>query len=388
MWAGRSGQLGGLEHRKDPFGQAGRGGEFGTAEDGDLGLAALFAADFDRQFAQPLIAHHLAPDQEGVAGGQGGGEILFDLAQWQAAHAVAQADLQRFRRGDRADVHADRARGPRVAERPEPVAQHQPLPAVISAQRIAAGRAEIETGVEIGAGQGGVGSGAGDFGIQRVGVDGPGAGGDQDMLAEHVTGAGAARFAVKVVVAHGFQSGLAFDHLEAVGGHQQRLRGRIIAVVGAADALDEAFHILRRADLDDQIDIAPVNAEVQRPGANNGAQLPRDHRRLDPLALFAGETAVMDCDRQAVGVGHPEIAEEQFGLRPRVVEDQRDAVAADLIQHRADGIAPAAPGPRGGGVGVQHGDVGIGARIGQKDRAGIGVAGEVARDGGGVFDGR
>ena len=49
--------------------------------------------------------------------------------------------------------------GARVAQVPAAVAQHQPLPAVIGAQRIAAGGAEIEAGVEVGAGQGGVGAG-------------------------------------------------------------------------------------------------------------------------------------------------------------------------------------------------------------------------------------
>ncbi len=97
---------------------------------------------------------------------------------------------------------------------------------------------------------------------------------------------------------------------------------------------------------------------------------------------------MVDGDGQAVRVGHPEITEEQFGLRAGVVEDQRDAVTAHLFQHRADGITPAAARPRGGGIGFEHCDVRVRAGIGQKDRAGIGVAGEEARDGGGILNRR
>jgi hypothetical protein len=43
-------------------------------------------------------------------------------------------------------------------------------------------------------------------------------------------------------------------------------------VVGAADALDEARRALRRAHLDDQIDVAPVDAEIEAGGADERAQ--------------------------------------------------------------------------------------------------------------------
>ena len=83
------------------------------------------------------------------------------------------------------------------------------------------------------------------------------------MLAQHITGAGTARVAVKVVFASGLQSRHAFDDLKAVGGDEQRLGRRIVAVVSPPDPLNQAFDVLRRADLNDQIDIAPVDAKVQ-----------------------------------------------------------------------------------------------------------------------------
>ena len=74
---------------------------------------------------------------------------------------------------------------------------------------------------------------------------------------------------------------------------------------------------------------------------------------------------------------------EQFRLGAGVVEDQRGAVGLDLPQHRRDGMtaAAAAPGWRLGGV--QHGDVGVGAGIGQQD---AGAGGEEAGERGRVLD--
>jgi hypothetical protein len=83
-----------------------------------------------------------------------------------------------------------------------------------------------------------------------------------------------------------FERRLALDHLEAVRRHEQRLARLFEPVIGAANALGEPACALRRADIDDEIDIAPVDAEVECGGAHHGAELPRHHRRLDlaPLA--------------------------------------------------------------------------------------------------------
>ena len=79
-----------------------------------------------------------------------------------------------------------------------------------------------------------------------------------------------------------------------------RLRGLVEPVVGAADALDEAAGAFRRADMDDEVDIAPVDAEVERRGGDDGAQRARGHRRFDLAALRGVERAVVQGDRQTV----------------------------------------------------------------------------------------
>ena len=72
----------------------------------------------------------------------------------------------------------------------------------------------------------------------------------QQLALEHVEAAGAGRVAVELALLDRFQRGPAFQHFEAVGRDQQRARGRVEAVAGAADALDHPAGALRCADLD------------------------------------------------------------------------------------------------------------------------------------------
>ena len=185
----------------------------------------------------------------------------------------------------------------------------------------------------------------------------------------------------------GLQGGQTFDHLETVGGHQKRLGRRVIAVIGPADALHEAFDVLGCADLDHQIHIAPVDPQIKAAGADDGAQLSGHHRRLDPCALFAVKAAVMDADGQRVLIGEPEVVKEDLGLRAGVVENERGVVGLDLRQHGGDRIGGPSAGPWGRLVGGQHGDIGVWPRIGGQDRAGVGMARQKTRDGGGVIHG-
>ena len=125
----------------------------------------------------------------------------------------------------------------------------------------------------------------------------------------------------------GLERGAAFQHLEAVGRDQDRLGRLVHAVVGAADALRKPAGALRRADMDDEIDVAPVDAEVERRGGDDGAQAVRLHRLLDAAALADIERAVMQRDRQRILVDAPEFLEQQLRLAAGVDEEQRRLVA-------------------------------------------------------------
>ena len=158
-------------------------------------------------------------------------------------------------------------------------------------------------------------------------------------------------------------------------------------MVGAADPLDQAFDVLGRADLNDQIDIAPVDPQIEAAGTHDRPQLTVHHRLFDPLSLLSGQAAVVDADRQAVLVREPKVVKENLGLRTGVVKDQRGFVLLDLFEHRGDRVAPAAAGPRGRLGGFQHPDVRIGAGVSQNDFARVGMLGQHPRDGCGVVHG-
>ncbi len=191
---------------------------------------------------------------------------------------------------DGAKVLADEGGSAGVAEVRFAACLLQALPAVVGFQRIAAGGGEIEAGVEFRFGEKRVGASGGDLAVEVVGVEGARAGGGEDVLAEHVLWTRAARFAVKGMGADGVEGGLTFDPPRT--GWQGRggpWRARSAPVVGAADPLHKAFDVLWRADLDYQINVAPVDPEVEEAGADDGAQGACGHGMLYPFALFAGQ---------------------------------------------------------------------------------------------------
>ena len=155
----------------------------------------------------------------------------------------------------------------------------------------------------------------------------------------------------------GIERGGAFQHLEAVGRDQHAARRLVHAVVGAADALQQPRGALRRADIDHEIDVAPVDAEVERRGADHRAQPPDRHRLLDLAALRHVERAVMQRDREVVVVDAPELLEDRLGLAAGVDEHQRGLVLLDQAVDLGDGVARGVPGPRQALGGVEHGDV-------------------------------
>ena len=65
-----------------------------------------------------------------------------------------------------------------------------------------------------------------------------------------------------------------FEHLETVGGNQDCLGDFIEPVICATDALNEAARPLGRTDVDDQIDVAPVDAKVECRSRHDRAQGP------------------------------------------------------------------------------------------------------------------
>ena len=135
----------------------------------------------------------------------------------------------------------------------------------------------------------------------------------------------------------GVEGGGAFEDLEAVRGDEVGLGGLVHAVVGAADALHDPARALGRADVDDEVHVAPVDAEVEGRGADHGLELAFDHRRLDAPALGDVEGAVVEGDGERVLVQAPERLEDVLRLHAGVDEDERGLWGADEVVDRRHG---------------------------------------------------
>ena len=165
------------------------------------------------------------------------------------------------------------------------------------------------------------------------------------MLGQHIQRADPLGRGVLRAFVCSVNSGAALQHFKAVGRHQQRARGLVEPVVGAPDPLRQAACALGRADIDDEIDIAPVNAKVQRRGADDGLDPACHHRRLHPAALAGIERAVMQRDGQRVVIDAPQLGEHQLSLRPRVDENQRHFCSLDGSINLGHRVARHVAGP-------------------------------------------
>ena len=207
------------------------------------------------------------------------------IACRQASRAH-QAHLEHVGLDDGADIHAVALRHARMGDAP---AAGLVLPdlgeALVGLERVAAGGDEIDSRVEIAHARGR--HRARRRALRRRARrrrNGSPTGAAENMLRQHVERAGAQRRRVLRVLGDGVDRGAAFQHLEAVGRHQHGLRGLVEPVIGAADALQQPRGALRRADIDDQIDVAPVDAEIERRGADHRAQLAARSSRPRPCA--------------------------------------------------------------------------------------------------------
>ena len=127
----------------------------------------------------------------------------------------------------------------------------------------------------------------------------------------------------------------------------------------AADALGQPAGAFRRADIDDEIDVAPVDAEIERRGADHRAQFAGHHGRFDLAALADVERAVVQRDREIVVVVAPQRLEQHLGLGARVDEHERHAVGLDRLVDLGQRIAGRMSGPRQLGFGLEDRHVGL-----------------------------
>ena len=148
--------------------------------------------------------------------------------------------------------------------------------------------------------------------------------------------------------------------LEQVGAELREdpaLRDGAELVAGAADALQPARDRLRRLDLDDEVDGAHVDAELERRGGDEARDLAELQQLLDLDPLLARERAVVGARDLFLG----ELVEPQrepLGEAAVVDEDDRRAVLLDEPQElrvhgrpdRRATACPPSPVPSSGSV--------------------------------------
>ena len=224
---------------------------------------------------------------------------------------------------------------------------HQPAEAVVGLERIAAGGDEIEDFLERLLLEAGVRRGRADFGEQLVLLERRGDRHRQDVLGEHVERAGAEDFGIELAVVDRVQRGAGFEIFEAVAGDDDALARLVEPVVGAADPLQQPRAALGRAHLDDEVDVAPVDAEVEAGGRDQPAQLARGHRRFDLAPRLDREAAVMDADRQALSLPSHK-SWKISSARPRVLQKTSVVLCCSISRITSrDGVAARMARPTG-----------------------------------------
>ena len=127
------------------------------------------------------------------------------------------------------------------------------------------------------------------------------------VLGEHVERVLRDRRLLDLPFAHPPRDHRALEQVAAVFGEDPAFRGLADAVPGAADPLQAAGHRLRRLDLDDEVDGAHVDPQLQRGGGDQAGELARLQHLLDQGPLLVGERAV-------VGAGDLDLLERLAGV--------------------------------------------------------------------------
>ena len=127
--------------------------------------------------------------------------------------------------------------------------------------------------------------------------------------------------------------------LEGEPGGDQDSFGRLVhAVVCPANTLQQPGDPFGRADLDNLINPAPIDAQVQRGGCHHRAQAAGGHGGFDFAALFDFQRAMVEGDRKGAVVQLPQRLEHEFGLGAGVDEDDGHARVFDVTHDLRGGF--------------------------------------------------
>ena len=268
-----------LDHGPHPVRQRGRHGKFVAAPGRDLGVLVDRLGDQGVHAVDALEGPDLTGEDEGVAGRHLFEIVLLGLTDLAPAGQLFRSapapggdtHIQRRRRHDRPDIHPVALGRLGVPDGPPAIPRpHDPREPLIGAQRIAAGGDQIDHSLELFIRQTAIGAATDNLCIQIIQRKGFGTGAPHDVLRERIQRARVHRLPVEGVCGHGLARCLALQHLEPAGRDHQGARRLIQPVIGPSDPLHQPRRALRRRHLDHQIDIAPVDAEIERRGTDHG----------------------------------------------------------------------------------------------------------------------
>ena len=208
-----------------------------------------------------------------------------------------------------------------------------------TAPRLNAVREHLEHGVEVGAGQVGIGRGATDERVEVIFSPRLADGGGHDLLGQDVERRHRRQHAVEPAGAHAAQERRALHQLVARGRVEAALGRGAARMARAADALQERREAPRRADLADELDGADVDAQLERRRRDEDLEVPRAESsfELEPAVLreapvMGGRPVLTDALGQQMG--------EPLRQAPRVHEDERGAVLGDVPGDLVEDLSP------------------------------------------------
>ena len=146
------------------------------------------------------------------------------------------------------------------------------------------------------------------------------------MLGEHVITTGAKVFAVAYALGNRVVSRLCFQIFEAISGDQDGFRWLIHPVVRPAYPLQKPGAALRRTHLHDAIDIAPIDAEIERRGADERTQPALRHRPFNLAPRLRRQRSVVNANGKFRLVRIPQLLKNEFGQKPGITEYKRRLV--------------------------------------------------------------
>ena len=269
----------------------------------------------------------LDAEGEGVADRALPHELLVELAERRAGALEAQLEVAAVGDGPARQVEHSLGAGAGAHRAVDLVDRHQRLERAQPRRGVAAGE-HGQDQVEVVAGQVVVALGAADRGVQVVDRPGLAHGHGEHDLGEHVESAGDRGERFEVAVEGGAGDDCAVDQAAAVDRVEAAARGLADAVAGAADALDHGRHRGRRLHGEDLVDLADVDAELERGGGDHRLELAGLEPLLDHRADLARQRAVVR-PGELPALVLVDQARDLLDHPPAVGEDQRRPVAAD-----------------------------------------------------------